>query len=224
MTWISGARLGALNNPGDRSPVQIPVNVEPPAVAPTAIKKYANRRLYHTGTSTYVTLEDLAQMIQKGEDFLVQDARTGEDITRAVLTQIIVEQEAKGTNLLPIAFLRQLIRFYGDSLQAVVPSYLDASMQQFASQQHTFRDQMTNAFAPGAAFQAMQDSARRNMAVFEEAMRMFTPFVATGAAGGKPPEAAPAAAGSSPPSAEVEALRRELGEMQRRVEALAGKP
>ena len=167
-------------------------------------------------------------MIQKGEDFLVQDARTGEDITRAVLTQIIVEQEAKGTNLLPIAFLRQLIRFYGDSLQAVVPSYLDASMQQFASQQHTFRDQMTNAFAPGAAFQAMQDSARRNMAVFEEAMRMFTPFVAggpvLGAAGGKPPAASPVAPGSAPPSAEVEALRRELGEMQRRIEALAGKP
>src|SRR5215204_5671605 len=143
---------------------------------PTVIKKYANRRLYHTGTSTYVTLEDLAQMVRAGEDFLVHDARSGEDLTRSVLTQIIFEQEAKeGQNLLPITFLRQLIRFYGDSMQALVPSYLEFSIDNLTRDQEKLREQMTQAFGP-AAFTAMRDQVRTNMALFSEAMKMFSPF------------------------------------------------
>jgi len=114
---------------------------------PTIIKKYANRRLYHTGTSTYVTLDDLAVMVKRGDNFAVIDAKSGEDITRPVLTQIIFEQEAKtGQSLLPINFMRQLIGFYGDSMQAMVPSYLEHSIQMLTENQQKFRDQMTNAF------------------------------------------------------------------------------
>ena len=118
---------------------------------PITIKKYANRRLYNTGTSTYVTLEDLAAMVKKGEDFVVYDAKTGEDITRSVLTQIIFEQENKeGQSLLPIAFLRQLIRFYGDSMQMLVPRYLEVSIDSLTREQEKFRQQMAQAFGVGA--------------------------------------------------------------------------
>src|SRR5579884_3984881 len=120
------------------------------AKQPTVIKKYANRRLYNTGTSAYVTLEDLAHMVKRGEDFVVLDAKTGEDITRSVLTQIIFEQEGKvGQSMLPITFLRQLIRFYGDSMQMLVPSYLEFSIDKFTNEQQKFRDQITNAFGGG---------------------------------------------------------------------------
>src|SRR5215208_3144355 len=118
---------------------------------PTVIKKYANRRLYHTGTSTYVTLEDLAVMVKKGEDFVVYDAKTGEEITRSVLTQIIFEQEGKeGQNLLPINFLRQLIRFYGDSMQLLVPRFLEASIESLTREQGKFRSQLAQAFGVGS--------------------------------------------------------------------------
>ena len=148
---------------------------------PTVIKKYANRRLYHTGTSSYVTLDDLGRMVRSGEDFVVYDAKTGEDITRSVLTQIIFEEENKegGQNLLPITFLRQLIRFYGDSMQALVPSYLEFSMENLAREQQKLRQQMAEAFGP-AAFQAMEEQVRTNMAFFTEAMKMFSPFGARG--------------------------------------------
>ena len=143
---------------------------------PTVIKKYANRRLYHTGTSTYVTLEDLAGMVRKGEDFVVYDAKSGEEITRSVLAQIIFEQENKeGPNLLPVTVLRQLIRFYGDSMQALVPSYLEFSMDNLSQEQQKLREQMAQAFGPGA-FQAMEEQVRKNMGFFTEAMRMFSPF------------------------------------------------
>src|SRR5204863_3181313 len=115
---------------------------------PTTIKKYANRRLYNTGTSTYVTLEDLGTMVKAGDDFVVYDAKTNEDITRQVLTQIIFEQESKGQNLLPITFLRQLIRFYGDSIQALIPTYLDFSLNWVVREQEKLRNQMTGAFGP----------------------------------------------------------------------------
>src|SRR4029079_13685550 len=115
---------------------------------PVTIKKYANRRLYNTGTSTYVTLEDLAEMVKNGEDFVVFDAKTGEEITRSVLTQIIFEQENKGQNLLPITFLRQLIRFYGDSIQNLIPTYLDFSIDSLVREQEKLRSQMTGAFGP----------------------------------------------------------------------------
>jgi polyhydroxyalkanoate synthesis repressor PhaR len=153
------------------------------AKAATIIKKYANRRLYHTGTSSYVTLEDLAQMVRAGEDFVVTDAKTGEDITRSVLTQIIFEQENKGQFLLPITFLRQLIQFYGDHMQALVPRYLEMSLTRFMSDQDKLREQMTRgfggtAFNPAAlgqqAMAAMDEQVRANMAMFEEAMRAFS--------------------------------------------------
>src|ERR1700756_3634927 len=124
---------------------------------PTTIKKYANRRLYNTGTSTYVTLEDLAALVKSGEDFLVYDAKTGEDITRSVLAQISFEQENKeGQNLLPIAFLRQLIRFYGDSMQMLVPRYLEVSIDSLTREQEKFRKQMAQAFGVGG-FGALED-------------------------------------------------------------------
>src|SRR5579884_3706396 len=146
---------------------------------PITIKKYANRRLYHTGTSTYVTLEDLATMVKNGEDFVVYDAKTGEDITRSVLTQIIFEQEAKqGQNLLPITFLRQLIRFYGDSLQALVPSYLEFSIDRLTSEQQKFRELMARAFGPAgfAGQPSLEELTRRNIAMFSQALDMFNPF------------------------------------------------
>ena len=180
---------------------------------PTVIKKYANRRLYHTGTSTYVTLDDLGRMVRAGEDFVVYDAKTGEDITRGVLTQIIVEQEGKGRNLLPTTFLRQLIRFYDDSIQALVPSFLEHSIGAFVREQEKLRQQMTEAFG-GAAFGAVEEHVRRNMALFEKAMRMFTPFSADAAR-----EAAEAKRAEA---SEIDALKRQVDEMRRRLDKLGG--
>src|SRR6476620_2196680 len=144
---------------------------------PITIKKYANRRLDHTGTSTYVKLEDLASMVKAGEEFVGFDAKTTEDITRSVLTQIIVEQEIKegGQNLLPINFLRQLIRFYGDSMQMLVPRYLEVSLDSLTKEQSKFREQITQAFGIGG-FGAMEDQVRRNMEMFERTFAMFAPF------------------------------------------------
>ncbi|QFU17781.1 polyhydroxyalkanoate synthesis repressor PhaR [Microvirga thermotolerans] len=185
---------------------------------PTVIKKYANRRLYHTGTSTYVTLEDLAGMVRQGEDFVVFDAKTGEDITRSVLTQIIFEQENKeGQNLLPVTVLRQLIRFYGDSLQSLVPSYLEFSMENLSREQQKLREQMSQAFGP-SAFQTMEEQVRKNMTFFSEAMRMFSPFAQReeGAARQKAETA-----GES--SAELRDLKRQMAEMQAKLDALSRK-
>ena len=140
------------------------------------IKKYANRRLYNTASSSYVTLDDLATMVQDGLEFTVHDAKTNEDITRAVLTQIIVEQEAKGNNLLPTGFLRQLISFYGDNLQGVVPQYLDMTMQSFAHNQEKMRSYMENAFGGIYPFSSFEEVGRKNMAMFEQAMNMMSPF------------------------------------------------
>ena len=145
----------------------------------TVIKKYANRRLYHTGTSSYVTLDDLAVMVKKGEEFVVSDAKTGDDITRSVLTQIIFELEGKEgqQTLLPVAFLRQLIGYYGDQMQGLVPSYLEHSMQHFTKEQQQLRDQMSKAMA-GDVIGVMQDQARTNMTMFQDAFRLFNPFAA----------------------------------------------
>lgn len=148
------------------------------------IKKYANRRLYNTGTSTYVTLDDLAQMVKKGEDFTVQDAKSGEDITHSVLTQIIFEQESKtGNTLLPVSFLRQLISFYGDQMQAVIPSYLEHSMHAFTEQQAEMREQFTNSLQEAPLgkslippLQLVEEQVRRNTELFQQAMQMFSPF------------------------------------------------
>ncbi len=188
---------------------------------PTIIKKYANRRLYNTGTSTYVTLEDLAVMVKGEEDFVVYDAKSGDDITRSVLTQIIFEQEAKGTNLLPVSFLRQLIGFYGDSMQGLVPSYLEYSMTSLTKEQEKLRAQMSEAFG-ATAFDAIEDQVKRNTEMFERAMKMFMPFP-TG-------EGSPAAAAGSdkkpaqPESSDLDDMKRQLEEMQKTISKLTDKP
>ncbi len=184
---------------------------------PTIIKKYANRRLYNTGTSTYVTLEDLAAMVKKGEDFVVHDAKTGEDITRSVLTQIIFEQENKeGQNLLPINFLRQLIRFYGDSLQMLVPRYLEVSLDSLTREQEKFRSQIAQAFGMGG-FGAIEDQVRRNMEMFERTFAMFAPFARQSGASAEDDK--PSAKGSG----DIDELKRQMEEMQRRLDRLSGK-
>lgn len=184
--------------------------------APTVIKKYANRRLYHMGTSTYVTLEDLAGMVRAGEDFVVSDAKSGEDITRSVLAQIMFEQEGKnGQNMLPTTFLRQLIRFYGDSIQSLVPRYLEFSMENLTRDQQKLRDQMQKTFG-SPAFHAMEDQVRANMTFFTEAMRMWTPF-----AGAKADEAAAETTAKS--AGDLDALKEQMADMQRKLEALTRK-
>jgi polyhydroxyalkanoate synthesis repressor PhaR len=182
---------------------------------PVAIKKYANRRLYNTGTSTYVTLEDLATMVKKGEDFTVSDAKTGEDITRSVLTQIIFEQENKegAETLLPINFLRQLIGFYGGSMQKFVPSYLEISLESFTREQEKFRQQITQAFGATPFGPLVEDQVRRNMDMFKQAFSMFTPFARHGE---NPGEAeAPASSGN-----DLDELKRQLSEMQKKIDKL----
>jgi polyhydroxyalkanoate synthesis repressor PhaR len=182
---------------------------------PVAIKKYANRRLYNTGTSTYVTLEDLATMVKSGEDFTVSDAKSGEDITRSVLTQIIFEQENKegAETLLPIKFLRQLIGFYGGSMQKFVPSYLEISLESFTREQEKFRQQITQAFGATPFGPLVEDQVRRNMDMFKQAFSMFTPFARQGEASGE--TAAPAAPGS-----DLDELKRQLTEMQKKIDKL----
>jgi polyhydroxyalkanoate synthesis repressor PhaR len=188
---------------------------------PITIKKYANRRLYNTGTSTYVTLEDLAGMVKAGEDFIVHDAKTGEDITRQVLAQIIFEQENKeGQSLLPIAFLRQLIRFYGDSMQMLVPRYLEVSIDSFTREQEKFRQQMAQAFG-GGPFGALEDQVRRNMDMFERAFAMFTPFARRESQAGAEPERTPSQQGAS--GDEIHDLKRQLEDVQKRLERLTDK-
>jgi polyhydroxyalkanoate synthesis repressor PhaR len=148
-----------------------------PENEPITIKKYANRRLYNTATSSYVTLDHLAEMVKRGQEFNVHDAKTGEDITRAVLTQIIFEEEGKGgQQLLPIQFLRQLIRFYGDSMQALVPGYLNLSMDSFSKNHERMRDQLASTFGGKNMLKDFEGLARQNMAMFERTLRMFTPF------------------------------------------------
>jgi len=187
---------------------------------PVTIKKYANRRLYNTGTSTYVTLEDLATMVKDGEDFVVYDAKSGDDITRSVLAQIIFEQENKeGQSLLPITFLRQLIRFYGDSMQMLVPRYLEQSMQSLTSQQDKFRDQMAQAFG-NAGFGPMEEQVRRNMEMFEKTFAMFSPFARPQQ--GKPASATPGKPASSGGGSDMDDLKRQLDEMQKRIDRMSG--
>jgi len=182
---------------------------------PIVIKKYANRRLYNTGTSTYVTLEDLASMVKNGEDFVVYDAKTSEDITRSVLTQIIFEQENKGgQNLLPITFLRQLIRFYGDSMQMLVPRYLEVSIDSLVREQEKFRQQMSQAFGAGP-FAPLEDQVRRNMEMFERAFTMFAPPFARRE--GQTTEVAKAPSQSG----EIDDLKRQLDEVQKRLDRMS---
>ncbi|GGD18908.1 methyl-accepting chemotaxis protein [Aquisalinus flavus] len=140
---------------------------------PIIIKKYANRRLYNTATSSYVTLDYLSGMVREGEEFVVYDAKSGDEITRSVLTQIIFEEENKGQNLLPISFLRQLIGYYGDSMQSFVPSYLEMSMESFHKNQEAMRKSMSEAFGDSPGLKLFEDVTRQNMAMFERGMKMF---------------------------------------------------
>ncbi|PYE85212.1 polyhydroxyalkanoate synthesis repressor PhaR [Phyllobacterium leguminum] len=196
----------------------------------TIIKKYANRRLYNTGTSTYVTLEDLAEMVKKGEEFTVQDARTGEDITHSVLTQIIFELENKDSQyMLPISFLRQLIAFYGDQMQTILPSYLEQSMAAFTREQERMREQMTGAFGKSSAdfmrmnipVKLIEEQVRRNTEMFNQAMRMFSPAPFSDAPNGKTTETRkdePEAA--KPSSDELRELKEQVAAMQRKIDEI----
>ncbi|CAA7624442.1 polyhydroxyalkanoate synthesis repressor PhaR [Magnetospirillum sp. UT-4] len=187
------------------------------AQAPITIKKYANRRLYNTATSSYVTLDHLAQMVKEGADFVVYDAKTGEDITRSVLTQIIVEEESKGgQNLLPISFLRQLIGFYGDSLGGLVPRYLEYSMSAFSRNEQQMRQYMQNALDGLFPFKPFEEVSKQNAAFFESALKMFAPFYPQGDTG---------AVWSGQPAEEprLEDLQAKIDQLQSQIEGLSKK-
>lgn len=190
---------------------------------PTVIKKYANRRLYNTGTSTYVTLEDLADMVKRGEEFEVEDAKTGDDLTHGVLTQIIFELENKnGETMLPIPFLRQLIGLYGDQMQTLVPSYLEQSMASFTKEQERMRGEMAELFTQnpmdvlksGQAVKMVEAQVRRNMDMFQQAMRMMTPFGVASATA----EVSEAAVGQG--KTDLTELRDQISAMQRKLDTM----
>ncbi len=202
------------------SPSGSPPAPDTPAQVPVVVKKYANRRLYNTETSSYITLDNLAEMIRAGRDFVVYDAKSGEDITRGVLTQIIVEEESKGSSMLPTAFLRQLIGFYGGSLQGVVPRYLEQAMSSFARQQQQARhvvQQTLSPFLPAG----VEEMGRQNIAMIERAMSMFNPFHRGSEAPPPAPEGEPGAAptpASAPEPAPAD--RAELDRLHAEVESL----
>src|SRR4051794_15316659 len=189
-----------------------PTSDKPSGSQPVVVKKYANRRLYNTATSSYVTLDDLARMIKEGGDFVVKDAKTGEDLTRSVLTQIIVEQEQKGQNLLPISFLRQLIGFYGDNMQFLVPGYLEQAMKAFARNQEQMRSNLRTTFGM-FPFGQFEEIGKQNMAMFERAMRMLSPASQETAG-----LAEAASKTNEPPKAEAEDPR--LRRLEAQIEAL----
>jgi polyhydroxyalkanoate synthesis repressor PhaR len=198
-------------------PVQTAPEAKADAPPPVVVKKYANRRLYNTESSSYITLDNLAEMVRKGRDFVVYDAKTGEDITRDVLTQIIVEEEGKGRAMLPTNFLRQLIGFYGDQMQSVVPRYLEQAMTAFSQQQEQMRAAMQKSIGPMGTlfpFGNMEEIGRQNMAMIERAFSLFTPFYR--------PEGGAAPQGEA---GEIAALRAEVDRLRRELaEAKKGKP
>ena len=187
------------------------------APPPVTIKKYANRRLYNTATSSYVTLDHLCRMVKEGADFVVYDAKTGEDITRSVLTQIIVEEEAKGQNLLPISFLKQLIGFYGDNLQFLVPRYLEQAMQSFAHNQEQMRQYMQGTFGQIFPFANLEEMGKQNIALFERTMKMFSPF----GPGGETRRDAERREAEPPAEQRLNDLKSQLEALQRQLDALA---
>jgi len=200
---------------------------------PIVIKKYANRRLYNTSTSSYVTLDHLAQMVKESTEFTVHDAKSGDDITRQVLTHIIVEEEGKGgQNLLPISFLRHLISFYGDSLQTVVPGYLENTMQSFAKNQEQMRDYMNGTIGSMSPFGSLGDVGKQNVAMMENAMKMFAPFYPVGSEtedtaesdpGKEQPTPQEGTAQEAESDPHLDALKSQLDEMQKRLDELSSK-
>lgn len=191
---------------------------------PITIKKYANRRLYNTATSSYVTLEHLCQMVKEGSDFVVYDAKSGDDITRSVLTQIIVEEEAKGETMLPIGFLRQLIGLYGDNMQWMVPQYLEHSMESFARNQDQMREYFKGTIGGVFPLGALEEMSKQNMAMFERTMKMFSPFQETPSssdAEGTGETGDASAPGAS--EANLNELRQRLDALQRELQSIGRK-
>ncbi len=191
---------------------------------PVVIKKYANRRLYNTAASSYVTLEHLSEMVREGVDFVVLDAKTGDDITRSVLAQIIFDQESKGQNLLPVAFLRRLIRFYGDQMQGFLPPYLDMSMESFSKAQEQMRENISRTFGATTPMAAFEEQAQRNMALFQQAMSAWTPLAAAvlpNIPGMPGVGAKPAAPTADDNDAQVAELRAQMEAMQQQLDAMA---
>ncbi|HEX8901971.1 polyhydroxyalkanoate synthesis repressor PhaR [Vitreimonas sp.] len=184
------------------------------------IKKYANRRLYNTAASSYVTLDHLSEMVREGVDFVVLDAKTGDDITRSVLTQIIFEQESKGQNLLPVQFLRRLIRFYGDQMQGFLPPYLEMSMESFSKAQEQMRENMSRTFGAATPLAAFEEQAQRNMAMFQQAMKMWAPFAVPGA-GGFPNAPKSTPADEDEKDEQVAELRKQMEAMQKQLDAMS---
>jgi polyhydroxyalkanoate synthesis repressor PhaR len=217
----SGRRKKRLSSITRKGPHNYGTRIDMANSVPTTIKKYANRRLYNTASSAYVTLADLAKMVKSGEDFVVFDAKSNEDITRSVLTQIIFEQEGiEGQSLLPTTFLRQLIRFYGDSMQALLPSYLEFSIDRFTGEKQAMSEAARRMFGPDAfsagSFAALQEMTQKNFAAFNQALGLFSPFSGAAAvAEGGPKKAA------SPD--DIDDLRSQLSEMQKKLESLAKK-
>ena len=182
--------------------------------APVRIRKYANRRLYNTDSSSYVTLADLAQLVRDGVDFIVEDAKSGEDLTRAILAQIIVDEEQNGANLLPVSLLRRIISMYQDNMGWMLPAYLEQSMEWFTANQGVMRREVERAYGPGLPVGSLDELGKRNMALFEQAMRIWNPFAA----------AKPEPPGTDPdPNDDLQAMRSEIARMQERLDALARK-
>ncbi|MFY9971923.1 MAG: polyhydroxyalkanoate synthesis repressor PhaR [Roseiarcus sp.] len=217
----SGRRKKRLSSITRKGPRNDGTRIDMANSVPTTIKKYANRRLYNTASSAYVTLADLAKMVKSGEDFVVFDAKSNEDITRSVLTQIIFEQEGiEGQSLLPTTFLRQLIRFYGDSMQALIPSYLEFTIDRFTGEKQAMSEAASRLFGPDAfsagSFAALQEMTQKNFAAFNQALGVFSPFSGAAAAA----EGGPKKAASSD---DIDELRSKLSEMQEKLESLAKK-
>ena len=197
-----------------------------PGDGPITIKKYANRRLYNTATSSYVTLDNLEDMVKNGDEFKVHDAKSGDDITKSVLTQIIFEEEAKGQNLLPISFLRQLIGFYDDNMKVFVPSFLEMSMESFTKSQDEIRGRFNEAFDPNVTYKNFEEQIRQNMSMFQDTMQSFSPFgdaLASrsdkdSAAAEKPEQDGPQAGETS---SDIDDLKSQLASMQAQLDKLA---
>lgn len=188
---------------------------------PIVIKKYANRRLYNTGESKYVTLDDLSEMVRANTDFVVLDAKSGEDITRSVLTQIIFEQESKGQSMLPVQFLRRLIRFYGDQMQGFLPPYLEMSMESFAKAQEQMRENMSRTFGASTPMAAFEEQAQRNMALFQQAMKVWTPFAAAGMPGMPTMPGVKSTEDEADKDEQLAELRKQMELMQKQLDAMA---
>jgi len=200
-----------------------PGGAETAQVEPVIIKKYANRRLYNTAASSYVTLDHLSEMVREGTDFIVLDAKTGDDITRSVLTQIIFEQESRGQNLLPVSFLRRLIRFYGDQMQGFLPPYLEMSMESFSKGQEQMRENFSRTFGAATPLGAFEEQAQRNMAMFQQALKVWAPFAAgmPGVMPGAVAPQTPADIDDSDKDEQLALLRKQMEAMQKQLDAMA---